>query len=181
MSSTYCPFSPPEDSWLASALNCTPSPTRHHHSDTGSLLSLPHAYIFSPTSRLSHVFRFNGCWSSFRLLLLLSVVFLVFSSVTHGHGSLAQDILQSLTLIPDAHTSNSASGGTPSVESTTVVISQSLSRTALNVSLLRYIAFVFRLLVCLVPSQGVMNMYQKASRAKVEEDIFLLISYIPPP
>lgn len=101
-----------------------------------------------------------------------------FSSVTLGHGSLAQDIPQSLTLIPDAHTSNSASCGTPSVESTTVVISQPLSRTALNVSLLRYIAFVFRLLVCLVPSPGVMNMYQKASRAKVEEDIFLLISYV---
>ena len=35
-----------------------------------------------------------------------------------------------------------------------VVSYQSLSRTALNVSLLRHIAFVFRLLVCLVPSDG---------------------------
>lgn len=87
------------------------------------------------------------CYSCFPL-------FSLFSSVTPGHGSLAQDILQSLTLISDAHTSNSASGGTPSVEFTTVVISQPLSRTALNVSLLRYIAFVFRLLVCLVPLPG---------------------------
>ena len=111
------------------------------------------------------------CYSCFLL-------FSQFSSVIPGHGSLAQDILQSFTLIPDAHTSNPASCGTPSVEPTTVVISQSLSRTALNVSLSRYIAFVFRLLVCLVPSLGVMVMYQKALRAKVE-DILLLISYIP--
>lgn len=102
-----------------------------------------------------------------------------FSSVTPRHGSLAQDIPQSFTLIPDVPTSNLASCGTPSVGSTTVVISQSLSRSALNVSLLRYIAFLFRLLVCLVPSSGVTDMYQKALRAEVEEDIFPPISYIP--
>ena len=70
--------------------------------------------------------------------------------------------------------------------SLSVVSLQSLSRTALNVSLLRYIAFVFRLLVYLVPSHGGHgHVYQKASRAKVEEDIFALISciltHLPPP
>ena len=51
--------------------------------------------------------------------------------------------------------------------SLSVVSLQSLSRTALNVSLLRYVAFVFRCLVCLVSShEGYGHVYQKASRAK---------------
>jgi hypothetical protein len=53
-----------------------------------------------------------------------------------------------------------------------VISSQSLSCTALNVSLLRYIAFLFGLLVRLgsLPS-GHWHVYQKALRAKAE-DIF---------
>ena len=86
---------------------------------------------------------------------LLSVVFAVF----HGHsrhGSLAQDILSLFTLISRcACLSNSASLCILLVRTSLIVVSlQSLPRTALNVSLLRYIAFVFRLFVCVVPSHG---------------------------
>lgn len=153
MSSTYYPLSSPEDSWLASALNCTPlqpdiiTPIPVPFFPSLTLTSSPRRHASLTCSGLMVVGHRLDCYSCFPL-------FSQFSSVTLGHGSLAQDIPQSLTLIPDAHTSNSASCGTPSVESTTVVISQPLSRTALNVSLLRYIAFVFRLLVCLALPRG---------------------------
>jgi hypothetical protein len=51
-----------------------------------------------------------------------------------------------------------------------------LSRTALIVSLLRYVAFVFRLLVCLVPPWGSRPIVPKGVEGKVEDDIFALIS-----
>ena len=111
---------------------------------------------------------------------LLSVVFAVF----HGHpshGSLAQDILSLFALTPSMRTppTRPLCGILLVRISLSVVSFQSLSRTALNVSLSRYVAFVFRLLVCLVPSHGGHgHVYQKVLRAKVQEDIFTLISCI---
>lgn len=86
---------------------------------------------------------------------LLSVVFAVFHG-HFGHGSLALDILSHFALIlPMGIPPTRPLCGVPLVRiSLSVVSLQSLSRTALNVSLLRYIAFVFRFLVCLVPSHG---------------------------
>ena len=70
--------------------------------------------------------------------------------------------------------------------SLSVVSSQSLSRTALNVSLLRYIAFVFRLLVCLVPSHrgGHGHVYQKALRGNSRRYIrtnICILTHLPTP
>jgi hypothetical protein len=82
---------------------------------------------------------------------LLSVVFAVFLGHP-GHGSLAQDILSLFTLIPPMRVPPTwPLCGALLVRNYSVVSLQTPSRTALNVSLLRYIAFVFRLLVCLVP------------------------------
>ena len=99
---------------------------------------------------------------------LLSVVFAVFLGLP-GHGSLAQDILSLssrsssrcafLQLGPFVMPCLSGYSSPSSV--------CSLSRTALIVSLLRYVAFLFRHLVCLVPSHGGQgHVYQKALRAK---------------
>jgi hypothetical protein len=117
-----------------------------------------------------HVFRFNGCWSLFRLLLF------AFRRFRSFPRSLPVTVLSPRTS-PDPFSlispMRSASCDLLLVRvSLSVVSSQFLSRTALNVSLLRYIAFVFRLLVCLVPShRGHWHVYQKALRAKAE-DIF---------
>lgn len=116
---------------------------------------------------------------------LLSVVFAVFHGHS-GHGSLAQDIF-SLAHPPDALTPNSASLWSLLVRvSLSVVSSQSLSRTAINVSLLRYIAFVFRLLVCLVPSHrgGHGHVYQKALRGNSRRYIctnICILTHLPTP
>ena len=107
---------------------------------------------------------FNGCWSSFRLLLF---AFRRFQSFPR---SLPVTVLSPRTSSnpfprssPRRAHSNSTSCGAPLVRASL----RNLFSHALNVSLLRYIAFVFRLLVCLVPSHGGHgHVYQKASRAK---------------
>jgi len=145
------------------------------------LVPFPPLALTLPRRRhaLPHVFRFNGCWSLFRLLLF---AFRRFRSFPRSPRSWFPRTGHPLTLHAhplDARASNLASLWYPARRDITVVSLQSLSRTALNVSLLRYIAFVFRLLVYLVPSHGGHgHVYQKASRAKVEEDIFALISCI---
>jgi hypothetical protein len=101
---------------------------------------------------------------------LLSVVFAVF----HGHPR-SRFPRTGHPLTPrtssDVHASNSTPSGVSLVGTSLSAISlQSPSRTALNVSLSRYIAFVFRLPVCRVPSHGGHgHVYQKALRAKVED------------
>jgi hypothetical protein len=157
------------------------SPSTPSFSGAGALPSPPpRAYITRRRHALPHVFRFNGCWSSFRSLLF---AFRRFHSFPRSHPSRFPRTGHPLTLHAhplDAHASNSASLCVLLARISLIVVSlQSLSRTALNVSLLRYIAFVLRLLVCLVPSHGGHgHVYQKALRAKVEEDIFALISRI---
>jgi len=115
-----------------------PSSRLHYHADVT---------LFLMCSGLMVVGHRLDCYS------LLSVVFAVF----HGHsrhGSLAQDILS----LSSRSSSRCAPQTWPLCDillvrtSLSVVSLQFLSRTALNVSLLRYIAFVFRLLVYLVPS-----------------------------
>ena len=99
---------------------------------------------------------------------LLSVVFAVF----HGHPVTVPSHRTS-SHSPHAHPPDAHPPTRPLCDALLVRIShsvvslQSLSRTALNVSLLCYVAFVFRRPVCLVPSHGGHgHVYQKALRAK---------------
>jgi len=182
-------FSLPVNSWPASVLKCTlvPPPldaiTLRCWYPSLLALTLPRR-----RHALPHVFRFNGCWSSFRSLLFAFRRFRSFPRSPRswfprtGHPLTLSTLILSMRAPPTWPLCGILLAGI----SLSVVSLQSLSRTALNVSLLRYIAFVFRL-VYLVPSHGGHgHVYQKASRAKVEEDIFALISSIlthldPPP
>ena len=129
---------------------------------------------------LPHVFRFNGCWSSFRLLLFAFRRFRSFPRSPRswfprtGHPLTLSPLILSMRAPPTWPLCGILLAGIP----LSVVSLQSLSRTALNVSLLRYIAFVFRLVYLVSSHGGHGHVYQKASRAKVEEDIFALISCI---
>jgi hypothetical protein len=136
-----------------------------HHPQMPTSFPFPITLTLPPRRHaLPHVFRLNGCWSSFRLLLF------AFRRFRSFPRSLPVTVLSPRTSSnpfprssPRCAHSNSTSCGAPLVRASLV----NLFSHALNVSLLRYIAFVFRLLVCLVPSHGGHgHVYQKASRAK---------------
>lgn len=158
---------------------CTPVSHPHYQFDAGPLLSPLPTLTSSHRRYAPHVFRFNGCWSLFRLLLFAFRRFRSFSRslpVTVPSHRTSSDPLSLVSRC--AHFNSAFCSALLAGASLFVVSSQSFSRTALNVSLLRYIAFVFRLLVCLVPSHGGHgHVYQKASRAKVED--IRIISCIP--
>ena len=101
------------------------------------------------------MFRFNGCRSLFRLLLFAFRRFRSFSRSLRSRFPRTGHPLTLFTLILPMRTPPTW----PLCDvlfgiSHSVVSLQSLSRTALNVSLLHYIAFLFRLLVYLVPTHG---------------------------
>ena len=123
----------------------------------------PRAYTTTPTLRLSscvsglmvvgHRLDATLCFPSFSTFSTVTPV-TVPSHRTSSHSLHAHS--------PAAYVSNSAPGGVLLVRTSLSVVSlQSLSRSALNVSLSRYVAFVFPLLVCMVPSHGAMDMCTK--------------------
>jgi hypothetical protein len=158
-------FSPPTTHGQRRPSN-VPPPSPHHlrfQLPSPSCI-LRHADVtpFLMCSGLMVVGHCLDCYS------LLSVVFAVF----HGHPVTVPSLRTSSHFPhahpPDAHPSNSAlCDALLARVSPSVVSLQSPSRTALIVSLLRYVAFLFRHLVCLVPSDGGQgHVYQKALRAK---------------
>ena len=104
---------PPEDSWLASALKYIPP----SHTVTITPMPVPsppppHAYILY-RRHASHVFRFHGCWSLFRLLLFAFRRFRSFPRSLPVTVPSHRTSSQSLDAHPpDGHTSNSAPCGT---------------------------------------------------------------------
>jgi len=128
------------------------------------------------------VFRFNGCWSSFRLLLFAFRCFrsfhrsppvTVLSHRTSSHSLHAHP--------PDAHTSNLASLWCPACQDTTfcrqfaIPFSHRSERFFIALNCFRISS---SRLPGSLPCGGRGHVYQKALRAKVEEDIFALISCI---
>jgi len=140
------------------------------HNITSDASSLPLVHTSSRRRHaFPHVFRFNGCWSLFRLLLFAFRRFRSFPRSPRsrfprtGHPPTPLTRILPMCIPPTRPLCDALLVGA----SLSVVSSQSLSRTALNVSLLRYVAFLFRPLVCLVSSHGGYGyVYQKALRAK---------------
>ena len=152
------PFPPPSTHGQRRPFNVPRLPPTPSPSDAG-FLPYPSSLALTLSRRryaFPHVFRFNGCWSSFRLLLFAFRRFRSFLRSLRSRFPRTGHPLTLFTLILRMRTppTRPLCGTLLARISLSVVSFQSLSRTALNVSLLRYIAFVFRLLVCLVPSHG---------------------------